>query len=98
MKPVTLAELGKRYFAEAAAFEASNIDTDEGLDALAEETWMATERRMIGVPVQSDDDALAAVDWLIHSSNGCMICFEEDEIEGSVIRELRAYLARKVLS
>jgi hypothetical protein len=97
---LTLAELGKRYFAKVDAYNASDLETDEE----AEKMW-AIQRRMLGVPVCSDEDALAAVDWLINLGDGSTIeLAEEDErdamesyrIAGSLMRELRAYLARKV--
>jgi hypothetical protein len=94
---LTLAELGKRYFAELEIFNALEAKTDEQTDAQAE-TWKATERLMVGVPVRSNEDALAAVDWLINHGEGCMIDLSGDEIAGSLMRELRAYLARKVAS
>jgi hypothetical protein len=91
------AQLGQRFFAETSAFEAAELTTDEELNALREATWAATEKSMVGVPVRNDEDALAAVDWLTNLGKGCMIGLD-DSVAGSLMLELRSYLARKVQS
>jgi hypothetical protein len=67
-EPGQLATLVHRYFDEVDAFNTralTDASTDEEADALAEATYNATLRQMIGVPARTMGDALAALDWLI---------------------------------
>jgi hypothetical protein len=67
-EPGQLAALVHRYFDEVDAFNAHALSdgcTDDEADALAETTFNATLRQMIGVPARTTADALAALDWLI---------------------------------
>ena len=100
-----LATLAQRYFAEQAAFNTTTLEDDstEATDALADRTFLPVLRQIVGVPVRNDKDALAAVDLLLDSGDGCMIDLSDDgtifeRVDYSVIHALRDYLARKVAS
>jgi hypothetical protein len=46
---------------------------DKEANALAEATYEATTRQMIGVPARSADNALAAMDWITKEGAHSMI-------------------------
>ena len=62
---VALSVVIKRYWAEIEAFE-NTPHTDVAVsDAQADETFIRTQKEMIGLPARTADDALAALDWLV---------------------------------
>jgi hypothetical protein len=94
-----LSSLVRLYFQQVDDFNsrATRADeTDKEANALLDRTAIKTMRKMIGVPVESREDALAALDWLI----------KEDAIEmsgdapferaaASIVYALRGYLDGK---
>ena len=96
--PSALASLVKRYFAEVDAFNTSPLDDDGHFHG--DQPFDATLEEMIGVPAQTADDALAAIDWLKHDGEGCMIELGGDglygQVAGSLVDAVRDYLATRV--
>jgi glycerol kinase len=91
-EPGQLAALVNRYFAEVDAFNARALSdgyTDEEADALADATFEATLRQMIGVPARTTEDALAALDWLIKEGADLESEYGEgDRMFGGVVTSL----------
>ncbi len=97
----TITVLVPRYYAEVDAFNTRTLtdaSTDEDAYVIAEATYNATLRRMIGVPARTADDALAAIDWFIKEcadtqldiANGdCLY----DRVAGSLVNAVRDYIA-----
>ena len=85
------------YWSQVEAYNtAAEFSSRAEEDAFAQRTFEAAEKALIGVPVRSAKDAVAAVDYLIHAGNGWVLNFSDDRVEGSLIRELRTYLATRV--
>jgi hypothetical protein len=95
-----LARLMRRYFAEVATFEADPRDADEYFRS--DQPFDETLKQMVGVPVRCPEDALAGVEWLIDLGRGCMIDLSGGSsyynVAGSIVNELRDYLAKEVRS
>src|SRR6185369_6019829 len=81
--PGQLAALVKRYFAEVAAF-CSDPRGDDDNWYLADQPFHVTLRELMGVPVRSRDDAVAAVDWIIFEGKDGVINFGGDGLFGQV--------------
>ena len=97
--PSELAALARRYFAEVAAF---NTNPDLGDDDFfhADQPFDVTLQQMVGVPVRSIEDALAAVEVVLHEGEGCMIDLSSeaasDKAAASCLHAVRDYLAGRV--
>ena len=66
-----LASLIRRYFAELEEFSNALpnwLEDDENF--LADQPFDVTLRELVGVPAQTADDALWAMEWIIRESNG----------------------------
>ena len=98
--PSELAALARQYFAEVAAF---NSSPDLGDDDFfhADQPFDVTLQQMVSVPVRSIEDALAAVEVVLHEGDeGCMIDLSSecasDTAAASCLHALRDYLAGRV--
>jgi hypothetical protein len=98
-----LARLVRLYFDQCDAFNAYADRTDDAAeemayaDALADETFDETMRKMVGVPVRTREDALAVLEWLVKDD---AIELDEEYAFGrtaaSLISALRSYLEGRV--
>jgi hypothetical protein len=91
-----LARLVRRYFAEVESFDTAGCNDDGEADSLAAATFEATLRRIIDVPVQSKEDAIAAMDWLIYEGKDSMIELGGDhsiyaQVSGHLVTAVRKY-------
>jgi hypothetical protein len=99
-EPGQLAALVHRYFAEVDAFNARALSdgyTNEEADALADATFEATLRQMIGVPARTTGDALAALNWLIKEGADLESEYGEDvlffgEVVTSLVDAIKDYI------
>ena len=90
-----MAGLISRYFAEVEAFNTVGIDDDDELDAIAEATFDVTIRKLVGVPVRTSGDAIAAIDWILAEGEHSRIDFSHGEhgaAASSLLKELRIYM------
>ena len=97
--PSELAVLVHRYFEEVDAFNAwcsATYPDDDAFDARAASTYDATCDRMLGMPVRTAKDAVAALDWLIRDEAHLDVLgdgYRRDEsIVVSLVEALRDYL------
>ena len=92
--PMQISALVARYKTETAAYAARPIDmrADES-DDLAAGTFFATSQAMIGVPIRTKEDALAALEFFLREDDGDESPF--GNTVRSLLKGLRGYLAAR---
>lgn len=91
-----LATLIARYFTEVDAFNAAPGEDDAAFEAKASSTYEATLHKMIGMPVHTPGDAVAAIDWILRDGEDCLIDFNYGPYgaaAASLLKEVKIYLA-----
>lgn len=88
-----LSELVRRYFAEIDSYDRRTFRDDAEANAVADRTFGATLKHMVGVPARTPDDALAALDWLVREGADLESDYYSDEagdrsLHGRVVTSL----------
>ncbi len=86
-EPGKLAALIRHYFAEVDAFNSCPLLHDDEFFH-GDQPFDVTLEEIIGVPAQSADDALAAMNWLKHDGEACMIELGGYSLYGQVAESL----------
>jgi hypothetical protein len=85
---IQLAALVRDYLEDLAAFNASDPAVEDVVWFQRPDSFDKLGPRIIGVPIKTHEDAVAALDWIFQANAGCMIDLSDDDYYGAATQWL----------